>query len=80
MKIFSLCNPREQISRNGSRENAEGKVLSSRKHTLLKWREVRFRGKKQKRWGGGAHLSNSSFHYFAIKATRHYGGVNIDCF
>lgn len=54
MKIFSLCNPREQISRNGSRENAEGKVLSSRKHTLLKWREVRIIGKKQKRWGGGA--------------------------
>lgn len=80
MKIFSLCNPREQISRNGSRENAEGKVLSSRKHTLLKWREVCIIGKKQKRWGGGAHLSNSSFHYFAIKATRHYGGLILTVF
>lgn len=78
MKIFSLCNPREQISRNGSRKNAEGKVLSSRKHTLLKWREVRIIGKKTKTLGG--HLSNSSFHCFAIKATRHYGGLILTVF
>lgn len=57
----------------------KGKVLSSRKHTLLKWREVRFIG-KNKNVGGGGLLSNSSFHYFAIKATRHYGGLILTVF
>lgn len=33
-----------------------------------------YREKTKTLGGGGGHLSNSSFHYFAIKATRHYGG------
>lgn len=49
-------------------------------HTLEVARGSHYREKKQKRWGVGGHLSNSSFHYFAIKATRHYGGLILTVF
>lgn len=48
-------------------------------HTLEVARGSLYR-EKTKTFGGGAHLSNGSFHYFAIKATRHYGGLILTVF